>query len=443
MLGGDTLMKTIFRVLMFGVMMSAFGAASVFAQDVCKDDLDANVALYKQFTDNFDKTIDKKQIAVDSGKQYIEKYGSCADYAAQVDYIKKSVPGLETQIATVKKQEGLQARNKAFDAAVDAGNVGEIFSTGKVILAQEPDFLDVTLAIANSGFDQIEKNPTVNTYNDDVLTYSRNGIQQIEAGKKSVTEGYGVKKYSYKTDKFNDGKSSALGSLNYNIGYILYYRQGKDNPAKKKEALPYFYKSTQYNAFSKTSPLVYQAIGAWYLDEAIRIDGERQKLLAANGNKDNDETLAMVGLQKGYADRAIDAYARAYSLSKADTKNKVYSDGLYAKLKQLYAFRYDGKNNDVDGFVATVMNKPMLDPTTEVIPVKIEAAPATTTGTTTPGAAMTSDDNTSAGTSNMGTAATAKTGNGSASKANGTAATKAATAKTPAPKPAPKKKKPR
>ncbi len=151
----------------------------------------------------------------------------------------------------------------------------------------------------------------------------------------------------------------------------------------------------------------------------------------------------MVGMQKGYADRAIDAYARAYSLSKADTKNKVYSDGLYAKLKQLYAFRYDGKNNDVDGFVATVMNKPMLDPTAEVVPVKVEAAPATTPGTTTPGAAMTSDDNTSAGTSNMGTAATAKTGNGSASKANGTAVTKAATAKTPAKKPAPKKKKTR
>ncbi len=93
-----------------------------------------------------------------------------------------------------KKQGDLQARNKAFDAAVDAGNVGGIFSTGKVILAQEPDFLDVTLAIANSGFDQIEKNPTVNTYTDDVLTYSRNGIQQIEAGKKSVTGGYGVKK---------------------------------------------------------------------------------------------------------------------------------------------------------------------------------------------------------------------------------------------------------
>ncbi len=117
------------------------------------------------------------------------------------------------------------------------------------------------------------------------MTYSRNGIQQIEAGKKSVTEGYGVKKYSYKTDKFNDGKSSALGSLNYNIGYILYYRQGKDNPAKKKEALPYLYKSTQYNSFAKNFPFIYQTIGAWYLDEAIRINGERQKLITAAGEK--------------------------------------------------------------------------------------------------------------------------------------------------------------
>ena len=56
------------------------------------------------------------------------------------------------------------------------------------------------------------------------------------------------------------------------------------------------------------------------LEEAIRIDGERDAKVKEAGNKDTEETLAMLGLQKGYADRAIDAYARAYKLAKANTK---------------------------------------------------------------------------------------------------------------------------
>ncbi len=437
-------MKTIFRVLMLGTMITATTAVSVFAQDVCAE-VEAKQALYKQFTDNYAGTLDQKESAVQAGEQYTSKYGACAEDKAIVTYLNTNLPTMKKFIAARKTGDALAARNKAFDTAVDAGNVNDIFSTGKVILAQEPDFLDVTLALANAGFDQIEKNPTVNTYNDDVLNYSRTGIQQIEAGKKSVTEGYGVKRYSYKTDKYADGKSSALGSLNYNIGYILYYRQGKDNPAKKKEALPYFYKSTQYNAFSKVSPLVYQTIGASYLDEAIRLDAERTKALLAAGNKDTDETLSMLGMQKGYADRAIDAYARAYSIAKTDPKNKPYADGLYAKLKQLYGFRYDGKTDNIDSFVATVMNKPLPDPVTEITPVKVEPATTTpTTTTTTSGAAkpvMTSDDNTSASSSsNMGKATTTKAAvtSSSTTKAGGTTTT--TKTKTVVKTPAPKKK---
>ena len=197
-------------------------------------------------------------------------------------------------------------------------------------------------------------------------------FKQLEAGKKST--GYGAYSYSFVNPKFPDSKANTLGALNYMIGYITYYRQNN-----KKDALPYFYKSTQYNSFSKTDPTVYQAIGAWYLDEAIKIDKERQAKLTANGNKDNDETLAMVANQKGYADRAIDAYSRAYKYAKEDKgQKKEYVDGLYNRLKKLYAFRFDGKIEGIDAFVATVQNKPMPDPSTTVTPV-IETAPESTT----------------------------------------------------------------
>jgi hypothetical protein len=181
-------------------------------------------------------------------------------------------------------------------------------------------------------------------------------------------------------------------------------------------------------------------MGAWYLDQAIRMDADRQAKITAAGDKDTDETLAMLGVQKGYADRAIDAYARAYSLAKADPKNQPYANGLYAKLKELYAFRYNGKTDGIDTFVASVMSKPLPDPTTEVTPVKEAATTTTTTTGSTKSAAMTSDDTS---TSTASTTVMAKPTNTKTSVTSGSVVTpngKTTTTKTPAKKPTPKKK---
>ena len=434
-------MKTIFRALTLGFMMSAVPAVSVFAQDVCTE-VEAKQALYKQFTDNIPsaqakKTIDERKVAVQAGKQYVDKYGACADDKQIVDYLKANVPAMEKAINDEQLKLEIGNRYTAFDKAIDASNTAGIFSSGKEILAKEPDFVDVTISLASAGFDQSVANPPVDTFSNDTITYSKMAIQQIEAGKPSRTGNYGVKKYSYKTDQFG-GKENALGLMNYNIGYILYYRQGKTDPAKKKEALPYLYKSTQYNAFSKTDPFVYQTIGAWYLDEAIRLDAERVAKTKAANNTDTPETIAQLGVVKGYVNRSIDAYARAYKLASAPGGDAKRKQALYDKLKELYAFRYDGKTEGIDAFVATVMNNPMPDPMTEVTPV-VEAAPATTT-TTTSGAgsasAMTSDT-TSENTAGMAKPTATKTAGATTAKP---AANGAATTKTAVKKPAPKKK---
>jgi hypothetical protein len=439
MLGGNTLMKTIFRVLMLGIIMSAVSAVSVFAQDVCAE-VEAKQALYKQFTDNFaDKTVEKRQVAIDAGKQYVGKYGACADDKTIVDYLNTNIPAMEKRIEGEKKVAATGTLYTNFDKAVEGSKTADIFSTGKQILGQEPDFLDVTLTLASAGFDQTVANPPVDTFNNDTVTYAKMAIQQIEANKPSKTGDYGVKQYSYKTDKFS-GKDNALGLMNYNIGYILYYRQGKTDAAKKKEALPYLYKSTQYNAFSKANPFVYQTIGAWYLDEAIRMDSERQKAITAAGDKDTPETIAMLGVQKGYADRSIDAYARAYSLAKADPKNQAYATGLYTKLKELYAFRYSGKTDGIDTFVASVMSKPLPDPMTAITPV-VEATPAaTTTSGATKQAAMTSDDTSASSASTTGMTKSATTKSSATTDTKTTPSGTSAKPKTPAKKPAPKKK---
>lgn len=407
--------------------MTAATAVSVFAQDACTADIEAKQALYKVFTDNLSKkTIEAQEAAVDAGKQYVSKYGTCAEDKQIVDYLNTNLPPMEKAIAAAKKGANQTILINNFNTAVKGSKTADILNYGKQLADSDQDLaLDVTITMASAGFDQAVATPPVDTYNNDTINYSKQAIQQLEANKTSKTGDYGVNQYSYKTDKFG-GKENALGLMNYNIGYIMYYRQGKTDPAMKKAALPYLYKATQYNAFSKTDPFVYQSIGAWYLDESIRLDAQRLAKVKEAGNKDTDETLSLLGMEKAYAERSIDAYARAYKLA-TDTARK---NALYDKLKQLYSFRYD-KTDGIDAYVATVTNNPMPDPTTEPTPVK-EAAPATPT--TTSGSAMTSDttsENTAGMTKPTGAKGAVTT---TAKPAAATTAKPKAAAKTPAPK---------
>jgi hypothetical protein len=382
-LGGKILMKTIYKNLALGMLLAVFAVFSV-APVSAQTTPDKRAELYNTYMENYNKSLDKQKIALAAAKEYVEKYPEDKE---QVDYFKAAIPTLEKGIndkeaadAGAKKDAALFEK---FNAANKAKNIPEIFTSGKEILAKQPDFLDINLVLASAGFDQAVLPTPVDTYNNDTINSAKAAIQQIEANKPSATGDYGAINYIYRNDKFTDTKSNALGWMNYTIGYITYYRQGKDNAAKKKEALPYFYKATQYNSFNKNNPFVYQTIGAWYLDEAIKIDTKRKELIKAAGDKDTDETLAMLAEQKGYADRAIDAYARAYKFAKDDPKQKKeYTDNLYSRLKELYTFRYEGKTEGIDQFVATVQNKPMPDPTTAITPVKEETPAATTTSTT-------------------------------------------------------------
>jgi hypothetical protein len=454
---GGRLMKTIFRFLALAMLLTAFTAATVtpgFAQDQAAE----KKRLYDTHLANYAANdVDKLQIALDAAKTYVEKFGESADDKEQVAYYKSETARLEKAIAdlkakVVKEREAkdMQALFTRFDTALKGtggkANPSETYAAGKEIVAKQPDFIDVILVLGSVGFDQAVANPPVDTYNEDAITYAKMAIQKIEENKPSKTGNYGVLQYAYKNKENPDGKSNALNWMNYNIGYILYYRQGKDNPAKKKEALPYLYKATKYTSTNQKNPTAYQAIGAWYLDEAIRIDKERTAILTANGNKDNEQTLAMVGEQKGYADRAIDAYSRAYKLAKGAAKpNKEYTDGLYTRLKELYAFRYDGKTTGIDEFVAKVDTTPFPDPTTAITPVKIETTEpaATTSSTTTPAttAPATTPATTTPTPKPATTPATTTKPPTAGTTTGSTAETKpAAAVKTNAKKPAPKKK---
>jgi hypothetical protein len=402
-------MKTIIKFLSLGMMLMVFAVAPAFAQEECE-------GLYKKWLDNYKGTDAQKQMAISGGEEFISKCNT-PEQAEIIKYLQVQVPKLKKTLESGKTIE-------CFNTAVkDAKNVNadNAFRCGKDILAGNPDQIDVPLVLASIGFDKAVAKPPVDTYNADAINYAKMAIQKIEAGKTSPQ--YGAYGFSYKS------KDNALAWMNYTIGYITYYNQ-----KNKKEALPYLYKATKFETGGKDNPknnvLIYQAVGDYYRDEYNRLDDERAKLAAEAKDKTPEEAKVLADkakelllLQKGYADRMIDAYGRAYSFAGTD---QAYKTGLLNDLKVLYTFRYDNKPpSPLETYISGLNSRPMPDPTSAVTPV----VDTSTTTATTPA---------STGSLTTTTAPSSTTTNGRTSTTDVTTS-KAKTTKTPV-KPAPKKK---
>jgi hypothetical protein len=167
----------------------------------------------------------------------------------------------------------------------------------------------------------------------------------------------------------------------YTVGYINFF--DKNN---KKEGLSYLYKATQVNSDTKSNPVVYETIGAYYFDDVRRLAKEIQDL-AAKQSPDNteeqatqlvNEIKAKVGLVNGTAEAAIGAYARAYTFAKNKkdpVSPKAYVDSLYKNLQDLYKVRFN-KTDGFDAYIASTVNKPMPNPLSPIVPIN-DAEPAT------------------------------------------------------------------
>lgn len=367
-------MKTVYKFLGSGALAITFALAAPtvnFAQETEKD------TWYNQFV-ACRKETDKAKLAAcyALAKQYVDKYGNDTD--EYTTYVKKQ---LATYTARVEKE----ALINRFDTSTKRAtfNADEAFSSGRVIYTQQPDLIDVPIVLAAVGYElAVAKTPN-DKYNNDAINYAKTVIQQFESGKTS--QNYGANAFNFKDPAFPDAKSNTLGWMNYTIGYIMYNRQGM-----KKEALPYLYKATQLNSGTKTLPQIYQTIGNYYAEELLKMDKDRLAKIEAAGKVDTDETKALLALEKGYAERAAEAFARAYKAVNADAANKPYKDSLLTNAKEVYSIRFDKDMAGFDAYVNGLSAKSFTDPTTAVVPVA-EAAPATTTtsSTTTPAAATT------------------------------------------------------
>lgn len=423
-------MKSVFRFSAIGVLTLAFAGAA-FAQDPCAD-IEGNQAKYAEFMKVYQKTdVEGRKTALGIAKEYVEKWGKCADFKQQVDYFSGYIPKAEKDLNDLIAFEEAQKRYARFNNAAKAKNWDEVYASGKEVLANEKDpktKLDVTIFLGSIGFDEARNNN--DKFNADTIKYAQEALRMIESG--ATSDNYGLFGITYKTKSYESpaaAKNNAIGWLNFNIGYLKAFRE----PKELKAALPYLYKVVQTNSAPKSYPSVYLAIGNWYLEEAQKLDDQREEKRKANNNTDNDETKALYALQKGYLDRAADAYARAYNLYGAEAASKAAKDEVYNNLKEFYKFRNNGKDTGLDAFLSSVKTKPMPDPLSEVKPI-VEATPAETTTGSTPAPATTMPATT---TTKPAATKPATTGT---KPAVTTPASTATTAKPAAKKPAPKKK---
>lgn len=389
-------MKTIFRHASIGLLMAAIlalGVVAGLAQNPCED-AEGQTALYDKFLAKFpDKSIDGRAGWIEIGKVYLEKYSSCEAFKMNAEYFKENIPKWETKLTELRAKKAKDDLITRFDNSLKAKNWDEVYASGKEILQRYPDeFRDAELVMGSIGLDETAKTPRVTKWNEDTLRFAKQSIADLEAGKTFKTFGVGEFKYKSKED--------SLGWMNYTIGYIYFFDKND-----KKQGLSYLYKATQMNSDTKSNPIIYSSIGSYYFDDVKKLAGEVTALEAKQDPNATpevqkalvDEIKAKVALVNGTAEAAIDAYARAYNLAKADTKSpKAYNDSLYKTLQNLYNVRF-GKMDGFDAFVANTVKKPLPNPLNPVTPISdpepvaTPAATTTTPATTTakPGATVT------------------------------------------------------
>lgn len=382
------MMKTIFRFVGFGVLLAAFiavGNVAGFAQDPCAD-ADGQTALGDKFRALYPKKdIEGRKAAIEAGKQFSEKYGACETAKELSDYLKTAIPRLEAALAKAIKDAREKELTDKFNNGLKAKNWDDVYATGKPLLVEDPDkYRPAVLVLGSIGLDETAKTVRVTKWNDDTLKYAKMAIVDLETGKTFTS--WGVQPFEYKN------KEDALGWMNYTIGYILFF--DKNN---KKEAISYLYKASQLNSETKSNPVLYQSIGAYYFDDVKRLVDEVKVLISKQDPKDTDvviqqkvdEIKAKVGILNGTTERALDAYSRAYKLiDPADKSKAAGRDSIHKTMEDLYKVRF-AKTDGLDAWVAAAVAKPLLDPRSTIAPINDPepVAPVTTTTTTntTPG----------------------------------------------------------
>ncbi|MDT7602938.1 MAG: hypothetical protein QOF61_935, partial [Acidobacteriota bacterium] len=252
-------MKTLSRILMLAALATAF-ALPAFAQDpaaspVALCDEPAKGELYTTYY-NLKKTDQPK--AYETAKQYLDKYGSCADnYTASVK-----------KFATL--YDSAQRRIDFFNA-YDKGDVAKVNSLGAQILSADPNDAAVALLSAWGSYQKgfAVKTPTVSA--DEVAAAAQRAIALLESGKEPLNL---------------EGKTNWLGfsSKDEALAYLNLAIAGAELKTNSDDAVKRLVQIAQGNTKAKEEASVYSFLKFAY-------DKERELMVARYKTVTKDFTV--------------------------------------------------------------------------------------------------------------------------------------------------------
>ncbi|MBE7515664.1 MAG: hypothetical protein HS105_03500 [Chloracidobacterium sp.] len=387
-------MKTTFRQMFFGASLMTLlvaGTTLVYAQGSTPDPCTDASTVYQTILDDYQKKdIPTRKKVIETAKSWIEKYSNCDGQKDQADWVKANVPKWEKNLASAIDNQQRTDVEVRFDQGMKAKNWDQVYAAAKEALAKWPeDYRPFELVLGSIGLDESQKgNPK---FNDDTIKFAKQGIADLEANKPFQLTIYDAPTKSWKKvemygyGEFNYGsKNNALGWLNYTVGYLLTF-----DKKQKKEGADYLYKVTKIDSKANTAANIYSGIASYYVDQLNAEITKLKALPAVDDKADSTEVKqqktdalkAQVGILRGVADRALDAYARAYEKAGDDPKQKAYKDGVLKSFKDIYEIRYE-KPDGADALIKTIAAKPMVAPSTPIAPVVDE--PTTASETVTP-----------------------------------------------------------
>jgi len=386
-------MKQTIKLLTLAAAMAVFAVPTHAQKQECTEE--NKNAWYKTYYDNRKGSEEQQKTAYDTANIYIE---SCPDDPndAQLPPMKKFVIAYKAMLDKKKAAED-------FKKAVGSNNYAEQMRSGKLLLASEPDNVDLNVILGMAGLGD------PNLLNESAQ-YAKKSIGLLESGKSTA---------AFTKDK-------ALAYLNWTVGKSKLASAPAD-------AISDLLKAAKLESEVKKNAQLYLDLAAAYES------GPRAKLsdqYTASLKPDKTETdqskLILLNLNP-VIDNQIDAEARAAALTTDAGKKKE----MVTELTTLYKYRNKTATDaNVTELVATVLSKPIPDmpaPVTSLPTPAPSPTPATTGGTN--GA---TNPSTNAGKP-AGNSMTTNTSNTGASRTGTVTGTTQSGTSKPASSPSPKK----
>ncbi|HEX8160494.1 MAG TPA: hypothetical protein VF538_01235 [Pyrinomonadaceae bacterium] len=279
----------------------------------------AQAELYERWRTNINTN---QPVAFDAGSAYLAKYPD-NEYAAHVRR------WVEAYARAYRKVE--------FQRLFKAQRFAELFRTGQLVLAEEPDDLKTVVHLAYAGY--LAGGRGDDSFAAASLGYARRAVQLIESGAKPSD-----------WQPFVD-QPDALGYLHFVIGELTF----KDDPAA---AAQLFRKALAFETTLRRTPVIYSRLAACYV--VVEYDPLSKDYTARFAGKDpSDESRAELEKINAVVDRVVECYARAVAFSGGDAKYADAKRRWSDELTRFYKFRHDGSTEGLDALVAAAATKPL------------------------------------------------------------------------------------